>query len=397
MISRVPGAELSKRIKQFQQLLKRHKIDLALIRQNADMYYFAGAVQDAHLLIPDTGEPVMLVWRVYDRAKADSTLKHIYRLPSLRYLPELIKKHAFDKAATVGLELDCMPANMASWYSKKLWAQSNIVDISPLVRQVRAIKSDWEISQIKAASRQIQSTIAKVPNILKPGMSELEIISFIGKELQTQGHPGLIRMRTWNQELVFGQVLSGSAGVMPSWTLTPAGGLGVGPAYGLSASWRHVSINEPVCIDIGGWINGYLSDQTRMFVLGKANKEYKSYYNWILDLHHRLRDMLVPGIEARTIYEHAVRHAEQAGLKENFMGFQHDRVKFVGHGLGIEIDEYPFLAKGNKMPLLPGMVIAIEPKLAIPGLGMIGIEDTYLLTDSGAEQLTTSPQDIVTV
>ena len=86
--------------------------------------------------------------------------------------------------------------------------------------------------------------------------------------------------------------------------------------------------------------------------------------------------------------------AEAAGLSENFMGFGTDQVKFLGHGVGLELDELPVLAAGVKSRLMPGMVIAIEPKFTFPGEGVVGIENTFAITENGLERLTLTPDEL---
>ena len=393
---KVNGAELSSRIKRLQKCLQKEGIDLALIRQNADLYYFSGTVQDSHLLVPANSEPILLVWRVYERALLESSLSKKYHLLSLSKLPSFLHEFSLDKAGIVGLELDTMPTRHFFNY-KKIWPKAKLVDISHLIREIRSIKSSWEIEQINAACRQIKEVIDKVPQVLRPGISELELHSFICSELQKKGHPGLFRMRAWNQELLFGQVLSGSSGNVASWTLTPAGGVGLGPAYGVSASRRRISKGEPILIDFGGWVNGYLCDQSRMFIIGKCPDKVKDYYFWIKELHKNIKGLLKPGVVCGDIYDFAILEAKKAGVDRYFMGPFGNQVRFIGHGLGIELDEYPFISKGNKMCLKESMVVAIEPKLSIPDIGLIGIEDTYLITKDGAKELTLSPKELIEV
>ncbi len=393
---KITGCELSSRINGLKRLLKSHNIDLALIRQNADLYYFSGTVQDSHLLIPVDCDPILLVWRVYERALLESSLDKKYHLPSFSKLPDFLRRFSLDKALTIGLELDTMPAKHFFIY-KKLWPKAKFLDISELIRQLRAVKSKWEINQIKASCVQIKEVIDKVPSVIKEGISELELHSFICGELQKKGHPGFFRMRAWNQELLFGQVLAGSSGNVASWTLTPAGGVGLGPAYGVSASRRRISKGEPILVDFGGWVNGYLCDQSRMFVLGKASDKIKYYFNWIVELHKKIELLLKPGTLCGQLYDFSFKEAEKIGVEKYFMGPLGNQVRFIGHGLGIELDEYPFISKGNKMILKESMVVAIEPKVCIPDIGLIGIEDTYLITEKGAERLTLSPQELIEV
>ena len=393
MNNKVPASEIQNRIERFQSLLCRHGIDLALIRQNADLYYFSGTVQDAHLFIPAEGAPLMAVWRSYDRALAESPLENIVPLQGLSSLPGLLEDAGIS-IGSLGMEMDVLPAFFYNYYISKCWPGATGFDITPLVRQVRAVKSPWEVERIRAACRQVADALEIVPHILKPGINELELAAAVEARLRRSGHPGYSRMRGWNQELGFGQFLSGPEGAMPSWTNTPGGGAGVNPAFGINASDRVIRAGEPVSIDLGGSVDGYLSDQTRLFCIGALPDHLLRAFDATRTLQAQLAEMLRPGQVSGAIYDYALDFMSRMEYQAHFMGTGRDRVPFVGHGLGIEIDEYPFLARGNSMELEAGMVVAIEPKLVFPGEGIIGIEDTYLVTDQGPERLTLSPQEL---
>lgn len=390
----VPGDEIARRVQALQGRLARSGIDLALIRQNADLYYFTGTVQDSHLLVPVEGEPLLLVWRSIDRAREESPIARIVPLPSLNSLAGILAEHGFPMPKRLGLEMDCLPAALYLFYTKKVWAQAEVVDVSPLVRGVRAVKSMWEIDRIRSACQQVAQVFSHVPDLLKPGVSELALSAEIERELRLRGHPGFIRMRGWTQEFGSAQVLSGPEGAVPSWTNTPGGGRGTGPAFGVGACSRRIGVGEPVSVDMGGLLDGYHCDETRLFFLGNPPASLVDSYRAVLRVHRGIQDRLVPGAASGEIYSWAVKEMGRLGYADHFMGILGSQVKFVGHGLGVEIDEYPFLSRRNEMILEPGMVIAVEPKLAFPGVGLVGIEDTFLVTEKGAEMLTQGGQEM---
>ncbi len=392
--NKVPQSETENRISRFQQMLCARGISLALIRQNADLYYFSGTVQDAHLFIPAEGKPVMLVWRSLSRAADESPLENIMPLEGLSRLADAVKDAGINMDGTLGLEMDVLPAFFYNFYTDRAWPGAKAYDISPLIRETRAIKSQWEIDQIRAACRQVAEAVETVPHVLKPGVTELELAAAVETKMRISGHPGYTRMRGWNQELGYGQFLSGGQGALPSWTNTPGGGQGVNPAFGISASSRRIQAHEPVIVDLGGSVNGYLCDQTRLFSIGDLPDHLKKASDATLELQLKIEEQLKPGTISGTIYDYALDFMSQLDYQAHFMGTGRDQVPFVGHGLGIEIDEYPFLARGNRMELCAGMVVAVEPKLIFPGEGLIGIEDTFLITEQGAERLTLSPQEL---
>ena len=394
--SPVPADELEQRITVFQKRLCKAGIDLALIRQNSDLYYFTGTVQDGHLFIPSTGQPVMFVYRSYERARHESCLKNIAPLDSIKQLPSLLKERKLT-FSSLGLEMDILPANLFHIYKKLFNIKGQIHDISPIIRQVRSVKSQLEISFIKKACKQVAKVVEKVPELFFAGMREIDLAASIEAEMRKLGHPGYLRIRGFNQELTMGQVLSGPEAALPSWTNTPAGGVGVCSAYGVNAGFRRVKQGDPLSVDLGGSLNGYLCDQTRLFSIGKVRPQISEFYKKICSIHDFIQALLKPDANCGEIYDKGLKKAETLGLSDYFMGFGRDKVNFIGHGVGIEIDEYPFLSRGSKMILEKGMVVAVEPKLLIPDIGLIGIEDTYLITTSGVEKLTLSPKEIRTL
>ena len=386
-----------KRILKLSSKLDKRGIDFAIIRQNADLFYFTGTVQDAHLIITKEGKAFFLVWRSFKRAKKESDLKHIYPLKGLSSLKDTLKNLDIAPPSTIGLEMDVLPTNLFLYYTQKIWPGVKTLDISPDIRSIRKNKDPFEIEEIKKACTQAENALKKVRTFLKEGLTELELSSLIEAELRKKGHPGLLRMRIWNQEMGMGQVVSGKNGTYPSWTNTPVGGVGPAAAFGMGASFKKIKKEEIISIDIGGWSQGYCCDITRPFIIGNALKKHKEVFKIVLELMHNLEEKMVPGQIAHDLYDYAINFMERAKLNDYFMGIKESRVPFIGHGLGIELDEYPFISKGNKMELEPGMVIALEPKVILPEIGVIGLEDTFVIEDKGARALTLFPRQLTII
>ncbi len=380
--------------------MRSEGIEVALLRQNGDLFYFTGTVQDAHLLIPSQGSPFFLVWRSFERALRESPLSDLGFTKPLRGLShflEMLETLGLKGARSIGLELDVLPASLFLFYTKKAWPRARFSDISPLIRRLRSIKDSYEVKCVKGACRQAHNALKKVPETLKPGMTELELASTIEAELRRQGHCGLMRMRIWNQEMGMDQVVSGSSGAIPSWTNTPVGGSGPHPAFGMGASFKKIREKEVVSVDLGGWHKGYSCDITRPFFIGRPPAVVLDAFYLVKELILLLQSRISPGVAVGEIYDFAVDYMERAGMSQNFMGAGSDRVSFIGHGLGIELDEFPFFSKGNKMVLEPGMVFALEPKIILPDYGVIGLEDTFLLEGDGCTRLTLDSQELTVI
>jgi Xaa-Pro aminopeptidase len=208
---------------------------------------------------------------------------------------------------------------------------------------------------------------------------------------------GLMRVRGYNQEIITGMIGAGAAAAMPTYFDGPAGGEGLGAASPQSSGTRSIGTDEPILIDIGCCIGGYVIDQTRTAVIGELPDDLRQAYELSEAVLRETEARLKPGTICEDLYAAALEQVQSAGLSDHFMGFGADQVKFLGHGIGLEIDELPVLARGFRYALEPGMVIAIEPKFTFPGRGVVGIENTYAITETGFEKLTVSREGIAAV
>ena len=159
---------------------------------------------------------------------------------------------------------------------------------------------------------------------------------------------------------------------------------------------KRIEPHEPIIIDFAGCVDGYLSDQTRVFSVGELSDELRRAYDDMLTIQALMINSVEVGMSWGTLYDVCLKSAVDMGYANSFMGAKGSQVSFIGHGLGVEIDEYPFIARGfNHMTLEIGMVFAFEPKVVFPGEGAIGIENTFYLSNEGLKRLTHSCDDLV--
>jgi len=388
---------LKARTQRLQEKMWVQGIAGALIRQNADLYYFSGTMQEAYLFVPLSGAPLLMVRRNLARARTESSLENVIPLGGVREITKTIAGHGYDIPGLLGLEMDVIPAKLYLYLRDDVFPGVEIRDIAHAIREVRMLKSPLEIEWLRQAAGQLNSVIKEMPDLLRPGMTELELSIEFEYRLRRAGHQGFMRMRAWNQELFFGHIVSGPSGAEPSYFKGATGGRGINPAFSQGASSKVISVGEPVSIDLGGCVNGYMTDQTRMFALGFLPDDLKRAYDAVLEIHYGLREKIRVGETCGRIYEWASDKAASLGYVDNFMGCGEARMPFIGHGIGLEVDELPVFSARNSMRLEAGMTFAIEPKLIFPGVGHIGVEDTYVLTPEGVEALTTSPDEMVII
>jgi Xaa-Pro aminopeptidase len=191
--------------------------------------------------------------------------------------------------------------------------------------------------------------------------------------------------------------MSGAAGALPSFLSSPTGGIGPGPAMAQSAGFKKIKRHEPVMVDYIFALNGYCSDHARIFSLGKLPEDLMEAYALTRKLQGILKKFAKPGVRSGEIYEHALEKTKEWGYGDYFMGFGPERIRLVGHGIGLEVDEFPFLAAGQNLELQEGMTPALEPKLIFPGKGVIGLENSHVVTKEGLEQLNSFSEEIIVV
>ncbi len=390
----VPALEVSRRISSLQDSLIKHGFGGCLLLQNVDIFYFSGTMQSGALFIPNRGEPVFWIRRSLDRARAESPLKDIRLQDSLsKTCQEITTRMPAGKS--LGLELDILPTRIFQRYANEL-PQIQLNDISPVIRALRALKSNYELEHIKKACQIAGEVFTAARTLIKPGMSELELQAELEYQARIRGHLGISRMRSWNNEMFFGHIISGASAAVRGYMDASTNGIGMAPAFPQGATIQSLQPGIPVSIDFMVNYQGYLCDITRMFCLGETDKKLARAHQDLLELNRQLLAVTKPGVRAESIFETAINLANKMGYGDNFLGTGRDRVSFVGHGVGLEVDEFPFLAWGSRQVLEPDMVLALEPKFIFPDCGVATIENTYLLTTDGVEQLTRDEESIIT-
>ncbi len=390
-----PLKEIETRIGRLQAKMALQDMDGAIVIQRADLFYLSGTGQDAHLFVPAEGDALLMVRKSFERAVQETPLENVSLMKRLSDLRKTIRAHFPRTLKRLGMELDVLPVNNYRVYAQ-LFPEAEITDVSVLIRAVRMIKSPFELELMRQAAHMTDSMYRGVKDILREGMTEIELAACVELHLRKQGHQGLVRVRSFNQDVFYGHIMSGSNLALPSCSLGPTGGPGTNPSFPQSAGLKTIRRHEPVQIDYVGIAGGYIVDQARTFFFGKPPDRFREVHAKALDIQAALVDKARPGARGEHLYNIALSMAKRAGLEENFMGHPQP-VPFVGHGIGLELDELPVLGKKSPHVLEPGMVIALEPKFILPRQGLAGIENSFLITENSAEKLSNFPDDIQVV
>jgi Xaa-Pro aminopeptidase len=395
----VPRQEIQRRLESLQARLAAADppLDAAIVVQGVDLYYFAGTLQTSHLLVPRSGEPRLLVRKVLERARQDSPLADIRPFTSLKGLPQELAALCGPPPWRIGMELDVLPANALDVYRRLLGGACEIRDVSEALLGIRAVKSAWEIDEIRRSARINERIYGALGELVERGLSTHELQGRLNAVAHAAGHIGLVRMRGFNLETLLGIVVSGPTGAMPGHSQFPIGGLGPHPALAAGGDAAPIRDGVPIIVDYLANANGYHHDQSRMAVLGGMPPQAERIYESMRGILRRIERVLAPGAIPSRIYQEALDEAAAAGLADGFLGPPGLAVPFVGHATGLEVNETPVLARGFDAPLVEGHVLAVEPKFTHPEFGVIGVENTYAVRRQGAENLSQTPEDVVVV
>jgi len=349
-------------------------------------------MQKGILLVPARGEPLFFVEKGTIRAQRESPYPVLPLSRGSLAIKELLRM-ANITTGRWGMELDCLPYNLYARWRNEL--KGEIVDVSPIIKRLRMIKSNFELNAIRESGRIVAHVFRRAKDIIEEGMTELEVAALLEYEGRKKGHQGALRIRGFNQEMDNICVTQGLSGTYPSFTEAPIFGIGLFPAFPHGASWNRIKKHLPIVIDYGGGYEGYTTDETRVYVIDKMDETFKRPYEIAREIIEDTASFAKEGTPVRELYSRAAKKVEKERLADYFMGYGEGKVSFLGHGIGLEIDELPVITEKNNEVLQEGMVFAFEPKFVIPEKGVVGIEVDFIVRKGGLERVTEIPIDII--
>jgi Xaa-Pro dipeptidase len=390
---KVPKNQIENRIRKIQAELIRNNIDGVFIVQRTDLFYFSGTAQNGFLYIPAEGAPLLLIKQYLPRARQESSITDIVGIHSIKDIPGLITDFHGQLPAVMGFELDVLPVNDFQFY-KKLFKTTSHVDASGLILKIRQVKSEWEIEQMEVTARMTSRTFKYMRSVIQSGITEMEFSGMFEAFARTIGQGGKLRVRNYQTEGYPWHVLSGKTGSLPGLLDSPASGKGTSAAFPVGASHKKLCRNEPIMVDMGSVLNGYHMDETRMFAIESMPEKAMKACRACIEIHDAVLERTRPGVTLGSLFDLSVKMAEQLGYAENYLGVPGHRVTFIGHGIGLELIEAPFIARNREDSLETGMVFALEPKMVFENEFPAGIESVFQVTDKGARLISKVPVEI---
>jgi Xaa-Pro dipeptidase len=389
----VPSNEIHHRVTRLQKKMPEKGIDGLLIVQRVDLFYFTGTAQNGALYIPVSGEPLLFIIKYMPRAKKETSIKNIIEISSLKEIPDYVMDFYGDPPGVLGLEFDVLPVKDLNFYKTFLSAQEYI-DGSEIILQTRMIKSDWEIVQMEQTAEVARQTFEYIRSNIRPGITEMEFAGMYETFARKMGHSGNLRVRNYQTEGYPWHILSGKSGGAVGLLDAPASGIGTSPAFPCGAGSKPLFADEPIMIDLGINLNGYHIDETRMFAIHSMPSKALKACEASMEIHNEVLEHVRPGVTIGDLFRISVSKAEALGYAEQYLGPPGYKVSFIGHGIGLELVEYPIIAKNRDIALEPGMTFALEPKMVFENEFAAGIESVFTVTNSGYRLISRVPVEI---
>lgn len=395
-MKKVPLDELESRMERFRKIMDEQNAgwEMAVIFSKVNLYYFTGTMPEGMLLIPRDDEATLWVRRSFERAMDESLFPNIKPMRSFRDAAQ----NFTSIPDTIYLETEFVPLGFYERF-QKYFPFKNVKSLDRQISGIRSVKSPYEMEIMERCGTIHKKILEeRVPEILEEGMSEVEFATKLYSIMVEEGHQGIARFGMFDTEILIGHICFGESSIYPTYFNGPGGNYGLSPAVPLLGSHeRKLKKGDLVFVDVGCGVEGYHTDKTMTYMFGKPlPDEVVAQHKTCVDIQDKIASMLKPGIAPADIYRDIMGSLSEE-FKQNFMGFGKRSVKFLGHGIGLHVDEMPVIAEGFEEPLKEGMVLALEPKKGIENVGMVGIENTFKVTNEGGICITGDSKGLIPV
>lgn len=362
----------SDKIKKLTLRLSEEHIDVAILFNKAVIRYFTGFRMNTAafsiLMVDKDGRAEYIVPLLdFKRARRDCWIEdeniHHFSEDTPDYLKALDEPFKKRNPKIVGVEENTINQHQMS-YLKRLCSEStDFKSIDQLLLKLRSVKTGEELEIIRKAANIADKAMGKALKKLEKGITEVEMAAFATYTMETRGAEG-----TSFEPFV----MSGENAWLPQRISTE----------------KKLKEGELVVFDMGAIYKGYCSDLTRTFCLGEATSKQKQIFGVAYEAQRKAIEAIKPGKKAGDIDARARKLISDRGFGEYFP-------HLTGHGVGIDIHEYPILDKGIETILEPNMVTTVEPGIYLPGVGAARVEDMVLITEDGSEVLTKTERNLI--
>lgn len=388
MYNPVFASEALARKEKIQAALRRLPADALLLADNANLYYTSSRVFCGYTYVPAEGDMIYFV-----RRPVGLTGDNVVYIRKPEQIIEEMQKRGLPLPQTLLVEGDSLSYNEYNRLASAFSSSRILPGGTALIRQVRAVKTPFEIDMIRQSAASHDMLYRHIPKLYTPGMTDLEFSIEIERAARQHGSLGIFRIFGRSMEIFMGNVLAGENADTPTPYDFAMGGAGLDDSLPIGCNGTTIHPGQTVMVDVNGNFTGYMTDLSRVYSLGEIPEKARHAHAVSLEIEQAVMSMARPGVAASELYDKALAIARDRKVEDYFMGHR-QKAGFVGHGVGIEINEQPVLAPRSRDVLEAGMVFALEPKFVIPGVGPVGIENTFLVTDDGVERLTNCEEEI---
>ena len=384
------------RLEKLQASLRDRGWQAALVMQPRDLYYYAGTAQPANLWVPDEGDPILFTRRVHELTREATWIDRTINAGGFGEMSRALADMELSLAPgdVLGVEQDVLPYRLVEGLKKRLEGV-RLENLSPVVMKQRLVKDDGEIARIRKAVELWRKGHEAIMETLAVGVAEYEVAAAMESAARRGGGDGMVWPRRWDSFLPAGGIVaSGPNAWVVSGEAMTVTGVGLSQALPWGPSSRRLERGDLVVVDFTLSYEGYHCDVTRTYCVGEPNREQRDLWERLLEVHLQVVDRVGPGVTGEELYLVSKGLAEDMGLIDNFMGVGSERGSYIGHSIGLELDEWPVLGAGYHEPLPVGAVVTIEPKFMVPGQGAVMVEDDIVVTPGGHEVISTLEREL---
>ncbi len=377
------NTEIKLRTSKIQKFIAQNGADGLLVSSNANIYYTALRFFRGYVYVPVSGEPVFFVIKPLGLS---DTMDNAVQIRKPEEIPAKLAEKGLAVGRVLGFEYDTMTYSDIVRLTKAMGAEQP-VNGSAWLRGARMVKTPLEIKMMEYDGVHQTEAYRHFTKAYREDMTDVEFQIEMERILRLEGCLGYSRVSGSLMEINLGSVINGDNADVPTPYEFSMGGEGVDPALPGGANGKVMKPGTTVMVDMSGAFNGYQTDLTRVWKIGDVPEIAEKAHRCSIRILRHLEKMALPGVPCAELYNQAMQIVEEEGLADFFMGHR-QKAAFIGHGVGIELNEMPVLTPRSRDVLEENMTIAIEPKFVIPGVGAVGPENTYQVTPEGLRNLT---------
>lgn len=380
--------EQTLRQKRVQQSIITLQADACIITSPVNQYWLCGFIFDGYLLLYPEGEALLFV-----RRPAGIPDERVTEIRKPEQIPSLLRSAGLPLPRRLLLEADQLTFSNATRLQAAL-EMTELVSISGELRRLRAVKSAYELKQIRESARVHQQVYELIPSLYRKGMTDMELQIEIERQMRLHGSVGIFRSFGENMDIFMGSMLAGDNAQTASPFDYALGGGGISPLLPLGANGTKLLPGMTLMVDMAGNYRPWMDDMSRTFVIEEAPDIAWEAHQLSIDIARVIEQSTRAGTPCANLCLLAEEMVQERGLQPYFMGTS-QQAKFIGHGVGLEINEPPVLTPRSKEILETGMAIAVEPKFVLPGIGAVGIENSYIVQADALEKITLCEEGMI--